>query len=162
MKSLRDLAFKAYRRNPNDATWKTFCRYRNKVKSLLRKLIRIKSLKHFNNIESNNVWHRLQRIGCLDRSNNSPNLNVDEIAKYLQSCQKVDSASCTWSSGSSDSSNSFSFNNVSIDDLYRAFSKTKSNSVGPEGIPMKFLKILLPHIDLHVLHIVNTIHTTSV
>jgi hypothetical protein len=46
--------------------------------------------------------------------------------------------------------------------LFFAIHQIKSNAIGLDGVPLKFFKIILPQILTVVIHIFNTILTTSV
>ena len=161
-KSLRDLAFKAYCENRSSENWKTYCKHQNKTKSVARKLKRLVSEKHFNDLDSKHIWQSLRKIGCLDKNNHISELDADVVSNYFKSCQSTDIPEIADESFYIDELNSLYFTNISVNDLYWAFTKVKSNAVGPDNIPIRFLKILLPYIDSHIVHIINTILTTSV
>ena len=116
----------------------------------------------FNCSNMKNNWRHLKNLGCVNPNcNKKLNLEPNEIADYFRSCQLAANEPFN-ESFVTDSSNSFAFVNVTLDKLYCAFSNVKSNALGPDDIPIHFLKMLLPYIDLHILHIVNSIITTSV
>ena len=56
---------------------------------------------------------------------------------------------------------SFEFRTIDIENLYQAFLKIKSNSMGCDLIPMKFLKIIFPLVDSVILHVINTMIMSS-
>lgn len=56
----------------------------------------------------------------------------------------------------------FSFRNISLSDLWKAISSIKSNAVGFDQIPLKFIKLIFPIFGSHFLHLFNTIITTSI
>ena len=57
---------------------------------------------------------------------------------------------------------SFSFRNIDIFEMYKAFSLVTSNAVGLDSISIKFIKLLLPINEFYILHIFNHILTTSI
>ncbi|XP_075163164.1 uncharacterized protein LOC142235791 [Haematobia irritans] len=56
----------------------------------------------------------------------------------------------------------FSFDCIYEDDIYDAVQRVRSGSVGVDGIPIKFIRIILPYILRYILYLFNTIVTTSV
>lgn len=55
----------------------------------------------------------------------------------------------------------FSFNRIYAEDLLDALNKVKSNSIGTDGFPIKFIKITFPYIFEPLLHLFNMIITSS-
>ena len=55
-----------------------------------------------------------------------------------------------------------SFRCVDFDELCSALGKIKSNASGHDGFSLKFLKIIFPYISSHLLHLINSVITTSV
>ena len=56
---------------------------------------------------------------------------------------------------------SFEFNTFSDSEVYNTIMSIKSNVVGPDGIHLKFVKIILPFILTYTAHIFNHIVTTA-
>ena len=161
-KSLRDLAFKAFCKNRTNANWMLYCKFRNKAKSLTRKLKRKVVDSKFKGLDSKQMWHCLRHVGCLESNKGVVNLDPNEVSDYFQSCQSSEKQQFVVETKYKERANSLHFANITFNELYLAFSKIKSNAIGPDGIPIKFLKILLPYIDSHLLHLINTVLTTSV
>ena len=108
------------------------------------------------------MWQTLKDIGCLDKKGNIASLDVNGVSDYFKSCQSVNNQNIFDETVYEDGVDSLFFYNISYDDLYLVFSMVKSNAIGQDEIPLQFLKILLPYIDTHILHKVNSILTTSV
>jgi len=58
------------------------------------------------------------------------------------------------------SSNSFQFEPISDNDIFRCFSKITSNAIGEDNLPLRFIKIVLPYIASSLTHLINHIFTT--
>jgi Reverse transcriptase (RNA-dependent DNA polymerase) len=57
--------------------------------------------------------------------------------------------------------NDFSFSNTHDLEVFNAMNQIKSNAIGMEEIPIKFVRLILPQILSHITHIFNTILTSS-
>ena len=64
-RSLRDAAFKEYFANPTDETWKSFCKLRNKAKSVLRKHHRKYGDRLFTGVNNCYLWSRVSKLVCV-------------------------------------------------------------------------------------------------
>jgi hypothetical protein len=62
----------------------------------------------------------------------------------------------------SDVVGNFSCRNIDLNECLSAFGSITSNVVGDDGISVKFLKLLLPFICCHVMHVFNHAITSSV
>ena len=56
----------------------------------------------------------------------------------------------------------FTFRNVDSSEIFDAMTSVKTNSVGPDDIPIKFLKIIYPVISRHFTFLLNSIITRSI
>jgi hypothetical protein len=55
----------------------------------------------------------------------------------------------------------FSFNGTFDLEVFNAIHQIKSNAIGMDDVPIRFLKIILPYIISIITHILNTILMTS-
>jgi hypothetical protein len=55
----------------------------------------------------------------------------------------------------------FAFINTFELEVYNATHQIRSNTIGAEAVPIKFLKIIFPHILPHVTHVFNTVIMSS-
>jgi hypothetical protein len=62
----------------------------------------------------------------------------------------------------SDIVGNFSLRNIDLNECLSAFGSITSNAVGVDGISVNFLKLLLPLIGCHVMHVFNHAITSSV
>lgn len=77
----RDLAEHGYLENMHEINWRIFCRYRNKLKSIIRnERTRILTSK-FKNSSDSQLWNRLRNMGCTKDYNSMEPLNVEEFNK---------------------------------------------------------------------------------
>lgn len=156
--NIRDLAFKAYRESTDDTNWKIYCKYRNKVKSVLRKYKSKYWENKFSNCDSKEMWktineQRKQSSNCFDSH------DPDSFNNYFISSQSApDNVPPSFESFSQ---TGFNFQCINDNALLIALNKTKSNALGSDNIPLKFIKIIFPFISKLLLHIFNSIIMTS-
>lgn len=105
------------------------------------------------------MWGFLKRNGCLESREHITFSDPDELNNYFVDCQNQNPCVFNIDGGFSDSG--FSFNCVDSISLYTVLLKIKSTAVGHDMLSLKFLKIIFPFISSHLLHLVNTIITTS-
>lgn len=104
------------------------------------------------------LWSNFERMGLTKSADFSAvGLEAEEFADHLSNIQPPP----VIVPPTQDSEGVFSFHHVDVDELLRAFNSITSNAVGPDGIPISFLKNLLPLISFHVLHIFNHAITSS-
>lgn len=152
----RDFAYRAFRENRCDRNRAVYCRYRNKLKSIIRKHRSRMSMRMFENCSQAQIWNKLRNYGVA--SNNSPpnDINVDEfnLSSILPPILNEPPLSMY-------GNENFSFSCIDEAELLNAVSRIKSNSVGPDGVSLRFLKMIYSAISQHLLHVVNVILTTS-
>lgn len=168
-KNLRDLAFAAYCEDNTNVglrsgvSWDNYKFYRNKVKDEIRKAKREFGEAMFGgSLSTKQLWRKLDHVGASSSDFDSIDVDIDP-----------DSLNTTFASAQSgvstarndsflpDHPEAFGFRNVLPDEVLSAFMHVKSNAVGFDEIPLKFLRILLPQFLCHFVHLFNTIFTTS-
>ncbi|XP_075162654.1 uncharacterized protein LOC142235288 [Haematobia irritans] len=164
--SLADIAYKAYLRDRNQENWSNYCRARNRAKAVKRRLKRNCHAAMFDRCgHPKEFWNIIRDNGIIggevspirtDNVSSVDDLNDGFVSNQLNVVGDFGSflASSLGEAG-------FSFKCVTIDDVICAFSSVKSNASGNDGFPLKFYKIVIPHIADHFLHLVNTIIMTS-
>ena len=158
--NLRDLSFRAYRGSPSENTWKTFCKYRNKVKSEIRALKREYGIRKFECVQSSkDLWKKINTIGLKDNEMDFGNLDPAILNSYFSQSQSNTSENDV--EFVPEIENAFSFRCVFLDEIYNALFSIKSNATGFDDIPIKFIKFIFPWISHHLLHVINTVLTTS-
>lgn len=84
LRHLRHLAFNAYFRERTVETRRVFCKYRNKLKSTIRRVRREHEMRDFNNVDNNRVWKILGNAGLgKDEDSHLGELDVNAINSYF-------------------------------------------------------------------------------
>lgn len=162
-RSLRDMAYSTYRVNRSVENWRLYCRLRNKAKGVIRREKRRHFSRLFWGLDTAGLWKALRNSGCVgDSSDLAWDGDVDILNSFfvgenntydqpiLDFEEFVDSVDC------------FSFRCVSEVDVMEALNKVMSKSIGIDGIPIRFIKLIFPHISCILLNVINCILTTSV
>lgn len=160
-RSLRDLSFSAYQSDRSWQNWRAYCKLRNKAKNVIRKRKREHFSKLFDGLGSAGLWKVFRNSGCVGVDEVVLEDDVDTINDYFVNTGENDHGYIDLNS-LNDSDDSFSFCCVSEMELFEALHKVKSKSVGVDGIPIQFIKLVFPYISGLILHFVNTILTTSI
>lgn len=159
--SHRNLAFTAYQNDPTQLKWKMFCKFRNKAKSVIRREKRKYFTAIFRKLDSAGMWRVLKNTGYSDSREAVFDGDVDYVNEYFAtgvgSTHNLDVDFDMFD----DSLGSFSFHCVNQLDVFSALNKVKSKSVGVDNVSIQFLKLIYPHISDIILHLINTILTTS-
>ncbi|XP_075163075.1 uncharacterized protein LOC142235700 [Haematobia irritans] len=159
-RSLMDLAHREYRQHPSEDNLRIFRLYRNRAKSIMRKMRREYCMRDFDHMSNAQMWSTLRSYGCF-AEDAVPEADVETLNEFFVG----DSVSNSFSDDSIDVSerfDEFSFDCIYEDDIYDAVQRVRSGSVGVDGIPIKFIRIILPYILRYILYLFNTIVTTSV
>lgn len=158
----RDLAYGAYLRNRTDLNWRSYCRLRNKAKSVIRKARYKYGKKLFAGVNTCQMWSRIRNLGCIGRENCELDENdIETIATiFLNNLNPGEHDEFNFDNFI-DNHNSFSFERVTEYDLLLAVNSITTNAAGHDNIPIKFIKIIFPLICPLLLHLVNTIFTVS-
>ena len=56
---------------------------------------------------------------------------------------------------------SFSFNNITVEDIVKSVKHISTEAVGVDGLPIRFIKMLLPILNHHLCHVFNHMIMTS-
>ena len=159
-RDLRDMAHKAYWENSSERTWRTYCIYRNKVKKNLRKHKTKYWSNRFNSCSnSDEVWKVINSKRGKGYTNPFAQIEPDVFNDFFISSQ---SQHHDLPPDFSNFSNmGFCFRSINRDELIHSISQVKSNAVGTDNMPIKFIYKILPYIDKYLLLIFNTIIATS-
>lgn len=162
-KTIRDLAFKAYKENPSTSNWAIYCRHRNKVTGLLRKAKRLFADEYFSVSQPHStLWKKVGRLGVTKNKiqDNATNFSANQLNNAFVHASQP-SSSLRNDIYLDESSNSFSFSNVDEAQVLYAILQVKSNAVGVDEIPLKFILLCFPALSQHLTHLCNSIITTS-
>lgn len=162
-KALRDTAFAAYRELCSPERWRTYCKYRNRVNLMIRNSKREFASEYFDFKQpSKNIWRKIANLGILrdtDIGLDDTELTSDEFRAHFSSINVVHGLRTD--TVFPEANNSFSLRNVTADEVYNSIFQVKSNAVGLDHVPLRFIKMLIPAILFHIVHVINTIFTTS-
>lgn len=158
----RDMTYKEWKRNKNVHVYETFKQLRNRVNMLVRKA-KQNYLKKFLDpkLPSKALWKNIKSLGIARPNFKLPNnFDADEINETFaknftdtdNDCNPTDELH----------QNQFYFNQIVELDVLQAMHSTKSNAIGLDLLPIKFLKALCPLVVKPITHIFNAIVTTSV
>lgn len=159
-RSLRDLSYSAFLSCRSDEKWKTYCKYRNKAKSVIRRIRRNHFSKLFWGLDATGMWKVLKHSGYVGDDNFNDDFDANEVNEFfVEGGGTHDDGSQFSCEGETDSS--FSFCCVNEFEIIEAISRVKSGSVGVDGIPMRFIKTVFPYVSDVILDLVNFILMSS-
>ena len=125
-----------------------------KSKSFVDKYYRATTLK--------SKWSVIKHLGCnkgadkYDGDNDiQNNFNLNEMNEYLASIHTSDGANIEQLDTNPNANDAFNFREIDENDFLNAFNKIKSNAVGEDEIPIKFLKLVLNELAQVIVVIFN-------
>lgn len=158
----RDVAEFEYRRHR--VTREHYVRLRNFATNLIKKVKHdhLKTRLHVG-LGSKALWRNLREMGAVSSSAVKPQFTASEYNAHLVRPGRIPSGDVADSTDSfaSDRGLAFSFVNVTSLDVARTINSIKSKSVGLDGIPLVFVKMILPFVLPVLTHIVNYAFTSS-
>lgn len=115
------------------------------------------------NTTSNQLWKRIKSLG-VGKEISQPDCNFDPDDINREFCANFtnDQTNIQPTITSHESHYSFAFNQIQSWEIVNAVWETKSNAMGLDGIPIKYLKIILPLVIEQINHMFNKIIETSV
>lgn len=170
---LRNKAYSRWTRYRSDSTWNEYALLRNKVTTLKRNSKRVFASKKLDpKLPPRLFWKNLNKLG-IGKSTESIAIpfTSNELNRYY--CSQIDTSSSTHdhsysnsvvnSIEFSDTENSplLGFQHINSLQLYKAIYAIKSDAVGPDGVSIKFIKLIFPLIAPYLLFIFNNIITKS-
>lgn len=160
--SQRDIAYRRWRRNRTSDSKDIYHRLRNQTTQLIKNAKRNYSYKILDpNLPSKKLWNNLRNAGVHpSKSELVTSFTPDDLNTAFSYNSNFRSEDIT-SGLNYDPDSNFYFNNVGDDEVIRAINKIKSNAIGPDLVPLKFLKIILPGIIPYLTHLFNHMLTTS-
>lgn len=155
----RDLAYRIWKRTKNQLDRDQYKRLRNNVTTLINQaksdyISRSSESSHSNNV----LWKKLKDINVSKSSaglhfNNS----CDEINDYFASNFTFDDC---FPRLPPPNENGFRFTTTNEFEIHKMIDTVTSNAIGPDGVPLKFIKLILPFVITPIAHIFNTIILT--
>lgn len=163
-KELRQLAFECFIKQPpganKDRLKGVYHWHRNRVNNLIKKKKKEYSCRVFNTENSTKkTWNLINEGGLSDAPCKLPeNVDLDKLNQHFAG------SNTSYSYPHFDfleRPDEFSFFHITIDDLWEATNSIKSNAIGHDLIPLRFIKLIFPILGVHILHLFNTILTTN-
>lgn len=160
----RDLAHKKWRRSKNPLDWEAFTSLNNKaIKIEKTDLYEKYSTRFAPSLSTSDLWRNIKQLGYKDEPTSITTHSSDDINKYyLANSTSEPSQNRPIDHPTVQHQQEFAFSNTDVYLTLRSINDIKSNAVGSDDIPPKFLKIIIPHILHYITHLFNTIFTTSI
>lgn len=161
----RDLLFKKWKMSKNEADHSMFKRARNRVNTLIRHAKeRYYASRLDTKLPSKQLWNNIKNLGINRKESHVINdFSADEINNaFCQNFTTSDTPINDSFQHNVHNSDCFYFDHIDQDDVVHAMYSIKSNAIGLDRIPIKFLKSICPVIIKPITHLFNSIITTSV
>jgi len=159
----RNKLYSIYKRNPSLASWEAFKTARNKATLAVRdSKKRYFSSKLGSPQSGKNLWKTIRNLNIAASKKNKTDCPFDcETLNNYYTSTGAKTFSKSLSNHQKHFKYKFQFTAVCENDIARCLLKIKSNAVGRDGLPLKFLKLILPYILAPLTHLVNHCFTTS-
>lgn len=162
----RDLAYKQWKYSKSDTDFRLFKVLRNRVTTQIRKAkTSFYESKIDTRLPSKELWRRLKNFGVVKTAKTSiiqfesNEINVHFANNFTK--DTIESRIINISNRQS-VTEPFYFNQIDDLDVISALYHMKSNAIGLDKVPLKFLKLISPLILKPTTHLFNCIITTSV
>lgn len=168
----RDVSYSYYKLDPTDEKLEEYRVLRNRVTQLIR-TAKFRFFKPWfdERLGCKRVWNNLRSLGIVSSKKDcvKPNFTASEYNSYLStpvedfsSVPLVTLPPTRPRVQLSDAIFSFSFRNVSQSEVSLSIMKVKSNAVGLDGIPISFVRMILPVLLPVVTYVFNQMLMRSV
>jgi hypothetical protein len=158
--SQRDIFYRIWKSSKNEANWNEFKKHRNLVKNKLTYAKR-QYMANFLDLKqpSNKLWKNIKSLGLSKSTNAVITANCEDLKNHFS---RVQTSGFGYAEPVPRSSiDGFAFRNVSDVEVEKAILSVKSNAIGLDEIPLRFIKLLLPIIMPALSHIFNSCLTFS-
>jgi Reverse transcriptase (RNA-dependent DNA polymerase) len=157
----RNIAYRVWKRRKTISDRNRYKDLRRRVHYLIRQAKRSYMSRFLNpNLPSKTLWRNLEAVGAKDSSDNNVIFTPDQLNAHFTSVTN-DNLIDPPLRPRMNSSRAFGFSNTYELEVFNSVLQVKSNAIGMDEVPMKFLRILLPYILPYITHIFNTVLTTS-
>lgn len=157
----RDLAYNIWKTDKNFTNYSQFKRLRNKVTHLINEAkSNYVTSRVDSSVSSKDLWNKLKQLNISNKSKPDvkfPNSNA-EINNYFTSNFTQDLSHPPILPRNNEG---FRFSEVNVNDIINAINSVKSNAVGMDDIPIRFIKLILPEIIHKITFIFNMIILSS-
>lgn len=157
----RDLAHKRWRRSGLSDDWDNFKALRSVASEVeIRVLQEYHSGRFSLTLDSKELWRNIKTLGYKNMPTNRIMTDSTTLNQhFLASSNMPNNLPTRPLNGFSD--DSFALSNVSLEVTLRALTGIKSNAIGTDNIPPRFIKLILPYILPYITHLYNTVLTSS-
>ena len=160
---IRDSAHRQWKSSGNPSDWNEYCRLRNHNVRIIRSAKKTYSERQLDTrLSSNVLWKNVRKLGLMD-SNHSIGSGQFTSADFNKHFTNIQTNNFLADENIDDWHHqySFSFNNISDEDIVKSVQRISSDAVGVDGIPIRFIKLLLPILKKYLCHVFNYMIMTS-
>lgn len=153
----RNKLYSKWKHRPSDANWCAYKVARNTATFYIRSAkTNYYASKLSTSLPPKKLWSNLRQIGVSEKKNNVKcDFDPDDLNKhFLSTTAEVDGFDFAAYPESSIPRLS-DFEVVTEDDVIGCVAAIKSNSAGEDGVPIRFIKLILPLIVSHLTHLIN-------
>jgi hypothetical protein len=156
------IAYRVWKRRKTAADKTRYKELRRQVNYLVRKSKRL-YLKRFldPNLPAKKLWRNLDSLGMRETLNDNIIYIPDQLNTFLATPQTVRPSNTDFDSAHDFPTEEFAFLDTFELEVYNAIYQIRAYAIGADGVPIKFLKIILPHILPYVTHVSNTVLMSS-
>lgn len=162
----REAAYRAWKNNKTPANRSKFIRARREVK----KLIKITKGNYIyklldSGLPPRKLWSNIRHLGLSKDSPPNPQFSVNELNQFFVNSiplQPMGPLPLADIDSFLPPKYIFNFDTVDEGTIQLAISSIKSNAIGHDGIPIRFIKLLMPLIIPFICHLINTCIADSV
>ncbi|XP_037929884.1 uncharacterized protein LOC119664481, partial [Teleopsis dalmanni] len=162
--NLRNRKYAVWKKYPTEYNWMKFRIARNVA---ARTVFKAKSDYYESKLggtkATKTLWNNIKMLGVTRKSKNICNMDPNALNNFFVSSVEDNgsSSSVFFDMNIVDANEGFSFYYVSEDIVFKNLMNIKSNAVGLDDIPLKFIKLISPFIISPLTHIINYCITTS-
>lgn len=151
-----------WRRSPNPTTWRQYCYFRNQATLITRCAKRNFFASKLNtNLSSKQLWKNLRDIGIGKKLISKCELDPNDLNNQFTQTNQLATSFEPKAGLLYDGVNDFCFETVTEDEIIRTFKSLRSEAIGEDGIPLRFLKLVLPCLINALTHVFNHCIVTS-
>jgi hypothetical protein len=108
------------------------------------------------NLPAKKLWRNLDSVGMRETEDDNNIYTQDQLNTFFATPQTVRPSNTDF-----DSAYELAFINTFELEVYNGIHQIRSNAIGADSVPIKFLQIILNHILPYVTHVFNTVRMSS-
>ena len=160
---VRDSAHRRWKSSGNPNDWNEYCRLRNHNVRVIRSAKKLYSERQLDTRQGSTVlWKNVRKLGLMD-SNHSIGSGQFTSTDFNNHFTNIQTNNFLYDENIDDWHHqySFSFNNIIAEDIVKSVKRISTEAVGIDGIPIRFIKMLLPVLNIYLCHVFNHMIMTS-